>query len=225
MKRIETIEELKNSVLMETVIDRFRRATQPMKFVFFVRCKQLGGPVLIPAPPGRKVKSDLIRLLKKGNPVPYKGTMTRHDRKLHFRLDREPSSSVKRKLVQHLARVGSPVPSSDIVLTSRSRETSTPSDRGPSISASIEELRSTATTEQQNDIDELIQLRARAMEIKAGLRTLRVERESLLAIDDPTDEQTNRLAEINEQGPVLRENFQFHKALCRQKIAELNGNG
>ena len=31
MKRIETIERIKGFALMEKVIDRFRRATQPMK--------------------------------------------------------------------------------------------------------------------------------------------------------------------------------------------------
>ena len=62
------------------------------------------------------------------------------------------------------------------------------------------------------------------MELKAELRTLKAERDSLLTIDNPTDEQANRLKEINEQGPNLRENVQFHKALCQQKIAELQNS-
>lgn len=224
MIRIETIEQLRNSTLMEEVIDRFRRATQPMNFVFFVRCKQLGGPLLIPAPPGRRVKSELVRLLKKGNPAPYTGTMTRHERKLHFHLDRDPSDSTKRKLVQHLARVGSPVPLSDIVFTTGSNETSSSSDQALSVSASIEELKRTAPAEKQSELRKLVELRARANQLQSDLRALGAERSSLLAIADPTVEQAERLKQINAEGPVLRENFEYHKALCQQLVIELQSS-
>ena len=61
------------------------------------------------------------------------------------------------------------------------------------------------------------------MELKAELRSLKAEKNNLLTIDNPTDEQANRLKEINEQGPILGKMFSFTKTTVPAKNHDASG--
>ena len=82
--RIETLQQLQDPSLVEKVLDRLRRTTQPRQFAYKKRCKALEGkPLLLTAPPGRKVKSSLLRQLRLGTPT-LKGVVHREGQQLIF---------------------------------------------------------------------------------------------------------------------------------------------
>ena len=94
--RIETLEQLQNPSLVEQVTDRLRRTTRPRKFIFKVRCKALEDkPILVTAPPGRKVKSSLVRQLRLGTPT-LKGVVHREGKVLFFTFTSEVNKKNKR---------------------------------------------------------------------------------------------------------------------------------
>ena len=48
--RIETLQQLQNPTLLEKVLDRLRRTTQPRQFAYKKRCKVIGDkPLLLTA--------------------------------------------------------------------------------------------------------------------------------------------------------------------------------
>ena len=115
--RIETLEQLKNPRLVEQVTDRLRRTTAPRKFIFKVRCKELGDkPVLLSAPPGRKVKSSLVRKLRLGSPT-LKGIVHREGKVLYFTFASEVNKKKTQRWLAHfLHKAKSPVPLHSIVI-------------------------------------------------------------------------------------------------------------
>ena len=115
--RIETLEQLKDSALLEKVTDRLRRTTKARKFIFKIRCKELDGkPVLLSAPPGRKVKSSLIRELRLGTPT-LKGVIHREGKILHFTFSSEVNKSKTQRWIAHfLHKAKAPVPLHQILI-------------------------------------------------------------------------------------------------------------
>ena len=115
--RIETLEQLKDPVLLEKVTDRLRRTTKARKFIFKIRCKALDGrPVLLSAPPGRKVKSTLVRELRLGTPT-LKGVVHREGKILHFTFSSEVNKNKTQRWIAHfLQKTKSPVPLHQILI-------------------------------------------------------------------------------------------------------------
>ncbi len=115
--RIETVEQLQNTKLVEQVLDRLRRTTQPRQFAFKKRCKLLGDkPVLITAPPGRKIKSSLLRELRLGTPT-LKGIVHREKQRLIFTFTKKVNVADTTKWIakcMHDAK--SPVPLKCIII-------------------------------------------------------------------------------------------------------------
>ena len=115
--RIETIEQLQDSSLVEKVLDRLRRTTKPRQFAFKKRCKLLDGkPVLITAPPGRKVKSSLLRKLRLGTPT-LKGVVHREQQALIFTFKQDVNKSdTARWIAKCMHDAKSPVPLKYIII-------------------------------------------------------------------------------------------------------------
>ena len=115
--RIETIEQLQDSSLVEKVLDRLRRTTKPRNFAFKKRCKLLDGkPVLITAPPGRKVKSSLLRKLRLGTPT-LKGIVHREKQELIFTFKKDVNKSdTARWISKCMHDAKSPVPLKHIII-------------------------------------------------------------------------------------------------------------
>ena len=64
--RIETLQQLQNPTVLETVLDRLRRTTQPRQFAYKRRCKAIGDkPLLLTAHP-TELKSSLLRQMRLG---------------------------------------------------------------------------------------------------------------------------------------------------------------
>ncbi len=127
--RIETVEQLKNPKLVEQVLDRLRRTTKPRNFAFKKRCKLLDDkPVLITAPPGRKLKSSLLRELRLGSPT-LKGVVHREKQQLIFTFSRSVNKSDTAKWIakcMHDAK--SPVPLKCVIIRTP-KDLDTPTDR------------------------------------------------------------------------------------------------
>ena len=123
--RIETIEQLQDSNLVEKVLDRLRRTTKPRQFAFKKRCKLLDGkPVLITAPPGRKVKSSLLRKLRLGTPT-LKGVVYREQQALIFTFKQDVNKSdTARWIAKCMHDAKSPVPLKYIIIVGPKDKTS-----------------------------------------------------------------------------------------------------
>ena len=132
--RIETIEQLQNPALLEKVLDRLRRTTHPRQFAYKKRCKALGDkPLLLTAPPGRKLKSTLLRQLRLGTPT-YKGTVHREEQQLIFTFKTSVNpTETARWIAKCMHDAKSPVPLKCIVI------------RGPSATKEPTEIETTET--------------------------------------------------------------------------------
>lgn len=109
--RIETLEQLQDPVILEKVLDRLRRTTRPRPFAFKKRCKVLGNvPLLLTAPPGRKIKSSLLRSLRLGTPT-QKGIVHREDQRLIFTFTKPVNATeTARWIAKCMHNAKSPVP-------------------------------------------------------------------------------------------------------------------
>jgi hypothetical protein len=144
--RIETIEQLRDSSLVEKVLDRLRRTTNPRNFAFKKRCKVLDGkPVLITAPPGRKVKSSLLRNLRLGTPT-LKGIVHREQQTLVFTFNKDVNKSdTARWISKCMHDAKSPVPLKHIIILGPKDKNSAPmTDEAPLPQSSSEENPKTA---------------------------------------------------------------------------------
>ena len=115
--RIEKLEQLQNPDVLEKVLDRLRRTTQPRQFAFKKRCKILENkPLLLTAPPGRKVKSSLLRQLRLGTPT-YKGIVHREGQQLIFTFTKSVNvTDTARWIAKCMHDAKSPVPLKCIVI-------------------------------------------------------------------------------------------------------------
>ncbi len=147
--RIETVEQLQNPKLVEQVLDRLRRTTKPRNFAFKKRCKLLGDkPVLITAPPGRKLKSSLLRELRLGSPT-LKGVVHREKQRLIFTFSRSVNKNDTAKWIakcMHDAK--SPVPLKCVIIRTPKDEIS-PTDL-PSVQTEPSQDEQTAFEETKN---------------------------------------------------------------------------
>lgn len=109
--RIETLEQLQDPKILENVLDRLRRTTRPRPFAFKKRCKALGDiPLLLTAPPGRKIKSSLLRSLRLGTPT-QKGVVHREGPRLIFTFTKPVNASdTARWIAKCMHNAKSPVP-------------------------------------------------------------------------------------------------------------------
>lgn len=109
--RIETLEQLQDPKILENVLDRLRRTTRPRPFAFKKRCKALGDiPLLLTAPPGRKIKSSLLRSLRLGTPT-QKGVVHREGQRLIFTFTTPVNASdTARWIAKCMHNAKSPVP-------------------------------------------------------------------------------------------------------------------
>ena len=74
--RIEKLEQLQNPDLLEKVLDRLRRTTQPRHFAFKRRCKIWKQTIAANCPARTKGKVFSLRQLRLGTPT-YKGIVHR----------------------------------------------------------------------------------------------------------------------------------------------------
>lgn len=115
--RIETLQQLQDPALLEQVLDRLRRTTRPRQFAYKKRCKALGdAPLLLTAPPGRKLKSTLLRQLRLGTPT-YKGVVHREGQQLIFTFTQTVNpTQTARWIAKCMHDAKSPVPLKCIVI-------------------------------------------------------------------------------------------------------------
>ena len=136
--RIETLQQLQNPTVLETVLDRLRRTTQPRQFAYKRRCKAIGDkPLLLTAPPGRKLKSSLLRQLRLGTPT-YKGIVHREGQQLIFTFKQGVNpTQTARWIAKCMHDAKSPVPLKCIVIRvpsdSKQRPETDPNDTNASV--------------------------------------------------------------------------------------------
>lgn len=162
--RIETVEQLQNPKLVEQVLDRLRRTTKPREFAFKKRCKRLGDkPVLITAPPGRKIKSSLLREVRLGTPT-LKGVVHREKQRLIFTFTQNVNQSdTATWIAKCLHDAKSPVPLKCIIIRDPSNasqsivENTVESQNDPPLNINNSQFETEQTNDlvsQQNDTDE-----------------------------------------------------------------------
>ena len=151
--RIETIQQLQDPSLVEKVLDRLRRTTQPRQFAYKKRCKVLEGkPLLLTAPPGRKVKSSLLRQLRLGTPT-LKGVVHREGQQLIFTFKKDVNrADTARWIAKCMHDAKSPVPLKCIVIRVPSAGTT------DTIEEQEEQHLDTHTTSTEFDLPEVEQL-------------------------------------------------------------------
>lgn len=224
--RIETLEQLRDPTILEKVLDRLRRTTHPRPFAFKRRCKVLGDvPLLLTAPPGRKIKSSLLRGLRLGTPT-QKGIVHREGQLLIFTFSKPvDATETARWIAKCMHDAKSPVPLKCIEIRQPSQDTlPTPTttkasqeqkttntlkmdtpliddadfcDELPPIASELDELESTYTESLCIDPELEEQLLKHTSSKK--IKWLRETIDTIQSIEDQTNQITISIEDIEEQ--------------------------
>ncbi len=99
----KSIEDLTDTAQMKAAIKQLRRQSKPAAFAFKARCEALGGePLLILAPPGRRVDPGLLRQVRSGSRT-VTGVVQREGQELVFTVEEQVSTKRMATLIAKVA--------------------------------------------------------------------------------------------------------------------------